>query len=365
MKVTFPHMGNIYVTAKVIFDRLDIDYVMPTLRNRDALEKASAIAPESICLPFKIILGNLMEGLDNGADTVMFGGGHGRCRLSYFGDLIKETLEAQGYSFHYLFLDFNHFDFKEFTETFSPLVQGVGKIQITRGLLEGLHTAFAVDHLYSLSCRIRCREVHRGDTDAVMQRFEKAILCAQNAGLILAEMREAKRDLRAIPLKKDFKPLRVMLVGEIFSACEPFVNLEIERKLGNMGVDVYNMLGIGSWIRNRFLGSVFPFIARDDPIKAAQHFFGTDDFGGLGMDTVGNSSLARKQGMDGVIQIYPMNCMPEIVAETAMPFVQKEEKLPIMSLVVDEMTGEAGYVTRLEAFTDMLEMRRGAKVISR
>ncbi|MCW6108815.1 2-hydroxyglutaryl-CoA dehydratase, partial [Clostridium sporogenes] len=35
----------------------------------------------------------------------------------------------------------------------------------------------------------------------------------------------------------------------------------------------------------------------------------------------------------------------------------KNENFPIMSLVVDEMTGEAGYSTRIEAFIDLLERR--------
>jgi predicted nucleotide-binding protein (sugar kinase/HSP70/actin superfamily) len=34
-----------------------------------------------------------------------------------------------------------------------------------------------------------------------------------------------------------------------------------------------------------------------------------------------------------------------------------------MTLVVDEMTGEAGYITRLEAFVDLLSKRRGKLVI--
>lgn len=32
-----------------------------------------------------------------------------------------------------------------------------------------------------------------------------------------------------------------------------------------------------------------------------------------------------------------------------------------MTLVVDEMTGEAGYLTRLEAFVDLLKKRREGK----
>lgn len=358
MKVTFPHMGNVYVAGKVVFDRLGVDYVMPEPRSRAALEKALEVAPESICLPFKTILGNLIEGLDKGADAIVFGGGHGRCRLSYFGDLLKETLEGMGYTFDYLFMDFNRFDLGRMAKTFAPVVQGKSAACITRALVEGGHTIFSVDGLYTQACRVRCRERHRGDTDAIIRRFEHAILHAQDAGRILAELREAHRGLRAVPVDPEAKPLRVMLVGEIFTACEPFINLEIERKLGQMGVDVYNTLGVDCWVRDHFIGSVLPFLRHDQPKIAARAYARTDDFGGLGIETIGNAALARANGMDGVIQIYPMTCMPEIVAEAAMPHVQKREGVPVMTLVVDEQTGEAGFVTRLEAFTDMLAMRR-------
>lgn len=29
MKITFPHMGNIYFAAKALFDGLGVDYVIP------------------------------------------------------------------------------------------------------------------------------------------------------------------------------------------------------------------------------------------------------------------------------------------------------------------------------------------------
>ncbi len=67
--------------------------------------------------------------------------------------------------------------------------------------------------------------------------------------------------------------------------------------------------------------------------------------------------LAKKQGFHGAIQILPMGCMPEIVSKSILPTISKDEDFPIMTLVVDEMTGEGGYQTRIEAFLDLLERR--------
>ena len=38
MKVTFPHMGNIYVLVKTLFDEMGIEYVIPPMFNKRTLE---------------------------------------------------------------------------------------------------------------------------------------------------------------------------------------------------------------------------------------------------------------------------------------------------------------------------------------
>ena len=51
--------------------------------------------------------------------------------------------------------------------------------------------------------------------------------------------------------------------------------------------------------------------------------------------------------------------MPEIVASSILPRVQNDYHIPIMTLIMDELTGYAGVQTRLEAFVDLLERSRG------
>jgi predicted nucleotide-binding protein (sugar kinase/HSP70/actin superfamily) len=59
--------------------------------------------------------------------------------------------------------------------------------------------------------------------------------------------------------------------------------------------------------------------------------------------------------------------MPEIVAKTILPTVSKDMGIPIMSLVIDEHSSETGFLTRIEAFTDLIRRRQQksrAKVIT-
>ncbi|HEX3032591.1 MAG TPA: hypothetical protein VHS59_10175 [Bacillota bacterium] len=80
--------------------------------------------------------------------------------------------------------------------------------------------------------------------------------------------------------------------------------------------------------------------------------------GGHGQDTVGNAIKFQEQGKDGIIQIAPLTCMPEIVAQSVFDKVREERQLPTMSLIIDEHAGEAGLLTRLEAFVDLLARRK-------
>ena len=53
--------------------------------------------------------------------------------------------------------------------------------------------------------------------------------------------------------------------------------------------------------------------------------------------------------------------MPEIAAGCILPKIQSDFNIPILSLVIDEMTAETGYITRLEAFYDLLEQSQSRK----
>jgi predicted nucleotide-binding protein (sugar kinase/HSP70/actin superfamily) len=80
--------------------------------------------------------------------------------------------------------------------------------------------------------------------------------------------------------------------------------------------------------------------------------------GGETIETIGDTVYAAKHGIDGIIHIMPFSCMPEIVSQNILTKVSKEEDIPVMSLVLDEQTGKAGYQTRIEAFVDLVKRKK-------
>jgi predicted nucleotide-binding protein (sugar kinase/HSP70/actin superfamily) len=83
--------------------------------------------------------------------------------------------------------------------------------------------------------------------------------------------------------------------------------------------------------------------------------------GGHGVNSIGETILYARHGFDGVVQLAPFACIPEIVAKSIIPSISREMGIPILTLFIDEQTGKAGVQTRLEAFVDLLEKRRETK----
>jgi predicted nucleotide-binding protein (sugar kinase/HSP70/actin superfamily) len=89
MKLTFPHMGNMYIPIKVLLDSIELPYVIPPLCNKNTMESGQLYSPEFMCLPFKTMLGDFLYALNKGADVILCGSSCGQCRQGYYGELLN------------------------------------------------------------------------------------------------------------------------------------------------------------------------------------------------------------------------------------------------------------------------------------
>lgn len=64
--------------------------------------------------------------------------------------------------------------------------------------------------------------------------------------------------------------------------------------------------------------------------------------------------------VDGVIYVLAFACGPDSLIQVLIEHRAREHKVPLMSLTIDEHSGEAGLVTRIEAFVDMLMRKKTA-----
>lgn len=357
MKITFPHLGNTYVCIKAILDDLGIDCVIPPFNNKHALELGSRFAPEMSCLPLKINIGNYIQAWEMGADTILMAGGCGPCRFGYYSQLHQEILKDAGYDMEIITLELIKGDEKVLLDRIRKLTGTKALLKIPYVARQGVKIAKQVDELELLTFKLRPRESVKGSVDKIYREFREKAINTNGFKGISTLLEETRERLNTIELNSAAKPLRVGIVGEIYTGIEQFASFNIQERLGGMGVEVDRKVTLSNWIIEHILKKGFHLPGDMSYARAAEPWL-SKMIGGHAQETLGHTVLYAQNNYDGVIQIFPFSCMPEIVAQSILPAIEKEYDIPVLTLIIDEMSADTGYMTRVEAFTDMLERRR-------
>lgn len=351
MKITFPHMGYFYIIGKTIFERLGHDVVIPPPCTKKTLNLGTKYSPEFACLPLKINLGNYLEAVELGADTIIMGGGVGPCRFGYYAEVQREILAELGIGIKMVVLEPPDVHFKEVWHKFKYLLN-TSWMEAIKGFYLAWQKTYTIDILEKELHKLRPVETKRGESDQIFNYYLKKIESADSSKIVNNTYDKAVRELALVSRYKDKETIKIAIVGEIYTVLEPFVNFELEKILGNLGVEVYRPLFLSQWINEHLLAGLLPIKGSKEAKKLASPYLNYF-VGGHGRETVG-LAVELKEKVDGIIQIAPLTCMPEIVAQTLLINVSQDYGLPIMTIYVDEQTGKAGLTTRIEAFVDMI-----------
>lgn len=358
MRVTFPHMGTMYICLKGMLRYLGVDVVVPPPSSKKTLNLGVKYGPEFACMPLKLNLGNFIEAYEMGADTVVMAGGCGPCRFGYYAQVEHAILKDIGCDMEFIILEPPE---RHISELLSKIRRIAGKRswwQVIQAVRFGYQKARAVDEAEMTAFRLRPRELSPGSTDAVYHRALDLIDGASSMDELKATRKKVRELMAGVAVDGDRPVLKVGIVGEIYTLLEPFANLHLERHLGRLGAEVDRSIYLSEWVNDHlFLGLVKGLRSAEEACKAAppylRHFVG-----GHGQETVGSAVNYARADFDGIIQVFPFTCMPEIVAESILPEVSADYGVPCMTFIMDEHTGETGMVTRIEAFMDLLARKR-------
>jgi predicted nucleotide-binding protein (sugar kinase/HSP70/actin superfamily) len=356
MKVTFPHMGTVAIPLKAFFRTLGVEVIEPPPITDKTISLGSRYSPEFACLPLKINVGNYLEAYERGADTIIMAGGVGPCRFGYYAQVQREILADLGIKYEMIVLEPPR---GHLWHTLGQLWQLAGRASPAR-IWQAGRLAWAklvlLDRLDRLAARTRCREKNRGETGELYRQALSWIDAAANLPAVAAVERRIRAAFEEVEVW-DITPLRVGLVGEIYTVLEPAANLNIERFLGELGVEVERGIYLGDWvIAHLFLDALRLRKDRRLMEEIAAPYLG-HFVGGHGLENISQTIEYARRGFAGVIHIGPLTCMPEIVAKTILPQVSRDWDIPAFSFLLDEHTGEVGLQTRLEAFIEMLRAR--------
>ncbi len=357
MRVTYPHMGHMWICIKGMLEYLGVDVVIPPPSSKKTMQLGVKHSPEFACMPLKLNLGNFMEASQMGADTVVMAGGCGPCRFGYYAQVEHAILNDLGYQYQLVVLEPPQKHITELIGKIRYITQNRSWFKVIKGIRLGYLKASAVDKVEQRAYYSRPRELRPGATEQAVKKALAKIVAARTPEEMPAALDAALEIMNGVAVDQHRPVVRIGLVGEIFTLLEPFANMEIERKLGNMGVEVDRSIHLSEWINDHLFMGLIKNERSSKPAQEKGLAYLGHTVGGHGLETVGSTILYAEQGFDGVIQLLPFTCMPEIVAQSILPQVSSDLGIPVMTLIVDEQSGDAGMITRLEAFVDLLTMR--------
>ena len=351
------NMGHLNIAVGTIFEKLGVEAEIAGPLSDEIVELGRELAPEFICYPMVTLLGQIRFLINQGVSRVVMIQGKGKCRLGWYAQIMETILNRAGYKVRIYGID-SPFPLKEKGKVLLEQVKeifGSPKASLAaEAVVLALQKMFRADEANDILREVRAKERVRGSGDKIYNKFMRRFEDAVDKRELKAVFQEYRREMMDIPVT-DEEPLKVMIVGEIYVINEPFVTKDVEKMLGSMEqrIRVYKNLDVSNWVKTHLLMSPKAVLSHKRVVSAASRYLPVG-VGGHGQESIGETVLAKKAGMDGVIHLFPFTCMPEIIAQNVLVEISEDLDLPILSLMISEQTGVSGLRTRLEAFCDVL-----------
>jgi len=348
--ISFPHMGDYHVPIGAFLQRLFPDaHVIPSPPiTKETAAIGQRYSPDFICEPFKYNVGNFIQALEMGAN-VLVQSGKG-CRYGYYGELQEQILKDLGYEFQFLCLSRSKSRPQAAYTSLRKLGSPRSVSQMAHAALLAIQGIRAMDKLSGFVREHMCFAQSPSEMLTEYHAFLQALKSADTIAKIYTLARVYEKKLRAHAQKRDCIPLRVGIVGDLYTVMEPFSNFDLERKLAARGIAISRKMSVSFLLlgesENRRLRKTRGYL---------RHSVGAN-----GLDSVGQSVQYAMAGYDGVLHAKSFGCTPELNAIPALMNVSRDMGIPILHLSFDTHSSETGLDTRLEAFIDMMEMRRKA-----
>jgi len=348
-KVTFPRYGDYNCVLKYVLEQgLNVQYILPPPLTRRTEELGAKYCPEFVCTPFKTLVGGMIEGLEAGADTLLMT--HGFCRLGYFGEPMAQILRDLGYEFEMINLsEYNTRKKGDWLKIIKRLDSKVNLPRLIVALRDSGKMLEQLDEVISIYYRICGFDTSGNGCKQAYRRFISRLYTAASRSEIDAACHQVKADFEALPLKKPDHPLRVGIVGELYTVMDPFSNLEVEEKLSQMGVEVHRWMNLSHRLIH------YP---GEKNLNVKIRNYCTYEMGPTSTANIWCAKEYAEKGFDGLIHVKSANCTPEIDILPVLQNISADYKLPLLCLSYDTQTSDVGVMTRLEAFYDMLRAKR-------
>lgn len=349
-KIAFPQLGDYsHPIRKMIANITEQEVLQIPPITKKTIALGSKYSPDSVCVPFKYNLGNFIEALEMGATTLFQAGGG--CRYRYYAEVQETILKDLGYEFELLqIMEKDHLRFNDVFKTMKKLNKNLTKRKFIHQIVLAI---IYIRYLDKLDEYIRHNigfEVEKNSFIKVKKQFIAKCNKTNSIFQLIKTYHIYKRKLTKLPINKPKKCLKVGIIGELYTAMEPFATYDLEKTLATYHIEIKRFTNLSYLLWKK--GIYLPFMKKKVK-KYCKYTLGAD-----GLDNVYRVLWLKKHKYDGIIHTKPSACTPEVGALPIIMKAAKEENIPIIFLSFDEQTGVEGLNTRIEAFHDLIKIRK-------
>lgn len=142
--------------------------------------------------------------------------------------------------------------------------------------------------------------------------------------------------------RKENGRIKVAVLGHAYNLNDPYTSMGLLEKLREMGAEI-----------------ITTEMLLPEEIKRGNDFLNKEIFWTFGKELLGAAFHLLDEGnIQGIVLVVSFGCGPDsLICELVERIYRREKTVPLLMLTLDEHTGQAGVITRLEAFMDMLRWR--------
>lgn len=172
---------------------------------------------------------------------------------------------------------------------------------------------------------------------------KKATACLRSNHTFLDVVKNIRNLDKLLTMPVEKKKYTVALAGFPYDVYDTFTNGDVLSKLEDMGSGIVTTDMLDPKVYNHYskymIKDLFWYQA-NAAAKGGMYYIDSPD-------------------IDGVISISSFNCGISSIYQKLLDLYSKEIGKPVMHIIVDEQTGDAGLATRIEAFVDLIRVKRG------
>jgi len=307
-----------YPLWKTFFDSLGVKTVVSPQTNKRILETGLKNTVDEACLPIKVAMGHVIE-LAGKADYIFLPRMVSIVPREYicpkflgFPDMVKNAVPNMP---KLIEVNINLYHprskarkvFREIGKLFSS-----NPVKITKA--------------YQTACK---------SLEQYQKLLEQNIL--PDKAIAMATGKECKPD-------STLSGPTIAIIGHSYNIYDRYISMDITGRLRRMGINVITADNLPG------------HVIRRETAKLPKRLFWT-----LGQQAMGATfHFLQTPYISGIIHVTSFGCGPDaLIGELIERYIRRTRPIPFLKLTLDEHTGEAGVITRLEAFLDMVQWKAG------